>query len=140
MAAYNMVTTPLRAMSKYIKKADMVILCVSSGYEKSEYCVTEASMAMEYKKKRLVLIMEENYDPKKNEVLHPIVALPLRIKCGNDKQLEDSLEMIFKGIEAGLDQWFDVFTCPFLHLTLRPVLETLKLKQKRINAEESGIA
>ena len=107
MAFYNMTGSPLTAMGEYLKKASMVIMCVSPSYEESEYCMAEASMAMEFKKKRLVLIMEDHYDPKNNITLHPIVALPMRIPCYNDQLLEGSMEQIFREIESGLAQRFD---------------------------------
>ena len=102
--AYHMVGDPLQAMGEYVRKATLVILCVSSTYEKSEYCMAEAGMAMELKKKRLVLIMEANYDPTKNPKLHSIISGPMRINCCNDQELEGSQGKIFKEIEKHICQ------------------------------------
>ena len=110
-----MVGSPLEAMGENVRKASMVILCVSSTYEKSAYCMAEACMAMEYNKNRLVLIMEENYTPKNNPKLHPIVAMPMRINCYNDKMLDDSLGQIFKEIENGTGLRSDAhYICIFI--------------------------
>ena len=106
MSYYNMQGAPLAAMGEYLKKASMVIMCVSFSYEKSEYCLAEASMAMSRNKKRLVLILEEGYDPTRNEILDPIVTLPMRIECSTDKMLENSMEKIIGEIEKGISQRF----------------------------------
>ena len=103
LAMSDMVGGPLEAMSDNVKRASMVILCLSSSYEKSEYCLAEACMAMEQKKNRLVLIMEDGYDPKNSSTLFPIVAQPRRIKCYNDKMLQESLELIYREIEISMD-------------------------------------
>ena len=109
MAASDMVGAPLEEMGENVRKASRVILCVSSTYEKSAYCMAEASMAMEYNKNMLVLIMEANYKPKNNPKLHPIVALPMRINCYNDEMLDASMEQIFREIEKGIGLWSDPF-------------------------------
>ena len=102
MALADMTGAPVEAMGENVKRADMVIMCVSSAYEKSKYCISEACMAMEQNKNRLVLIMEQGYDPTRNSKMYPIVAEPMRINCYNDKLLTDNLEKIYKEIEKGI--------------------------------------
>ena len=102
-------------MGEYLRKASMVIMCVSSTYEKSEYCMAEACMAMSQNKNRLVLILDEDYDPTKNDTLEPIVARPMRIECTTDEMLENTMEKIFGEIEKGISQRFP-FLLPHLNM------------------------
>ena len=113
MSYYNMQGAPLTAMGEYLQKASMVIMCVSSSYERSEYCLAEACMAMERNKKRLVLILEKDYYPTRNNTLEPIVARPMRIECTTDEMLENYMEKIFGEIEKAIRERF-----PFLLLHL----------------------
>ena len=104
-----MVGAPLAAMGEYLEKASMVLLCVSSTYERSEYCMAEAAMSMYLNKKRLVLIMEDKYDPTKNKTLHPVVSVPMRINCFNANMLDASLIQILREIENAIGQGYDLF-------------------------------
>ena len=102
MAIENMVGPPSTAMGVNVRDASLVILCLSSSYEQSEYCRAEAHLAMRFKKKRLVLVMEDKYDPMKNPTLSPILAEPRSFKCYNDELINSSIEKILLEIEQAL--------------------------------------
>ena len=106
MAAFDMYGAPLTAMGANLKRAAMVMMCVSSSYEASKYCLSEASMGFNANKEMLVLIMEEHYDPTNNETLNPIVTLPMRKECFSAKKIEAALPSIFKEIERGIENRF----------------------------------
>ena len=103
MAKYDMHGAPSTAMAEFVRKASLVMLCVSASYDESQYCRAEANMAMQLRKKLVVLVVDEKYDPMKSDKLFSILAEPMRINCCNDMQLVENTGKIFIEIEKAMN-------------------------------------